>query len=413
MKKNSIMLWAIGSIIPALFILLHSCQKETPAIAADTLTLSTHFRRYEVVLLNTGSLYTSATDIVQKGTGQLQIVSAEGKIHCTLRAKPNDLFEGPAKALEYGANGTQTAHDLKGIALMGSVSGRDFNEGRIFVTEEFIGGFWTENNDLVYLEPLQLYQKDAPSNQFVIHKASDEIESKDGQSCGTEASVEPSIQQGAAERSSANCWKMEVFCDGDYEYYKNKAGSNWNLAAFAIAVAISNADAKYAAINLDLVIPSGGIGIYTDPNAWWYYPKSANGDILLTQLRDYHNYFHAGTNRDTWVLFTGKNIYSSSAGSGLVGIAYVDVICNNRPYSYAVVEWTSGNTLTNTTAHELGHNLAARHTGEVACPAGTTGGGIMNAIVPSTVASFSSCSNAQMNWHLWFNNGCLTQNICQ
>lgn len=355
----------------------------------------------------------TAKQIKAKGTGIIKIVEnkSEAKEWCSLQVAPNLSFQDFQTARELGAMG-EIIHPFECVALQSE----GHSQARLFITREYIGGFWTEGDEEVYIEPLSLYQVGAPDYQFVIHKVSDEIHTE-GQSCSTIPSYndinihQHEIKMLPQERTPT-CWKTEIMADGDFEYYRDKASSNWNLAAFLIGANLNNADAKFAAINMDFIIPNGGIGIYTDPNAWWYYPKSSNGDNLLVQMRDFHNYFHANVNRDIWVLFSGKNIFNSSAGSALVGIAYVDVVCNNLPLSYAVVEWTSGNLLTNTTAHEIGHTFGAKHTGEVTCPAGTTGGGIMNAIVPSTTAGFSSCSSAQMNWHIWFNHGCLYQGNC-
>jgi hypothetical protein len=409
--KNQLSL-LIALVVASCSLFLYSaCQKDTNDPIEKQTLLHQKLQHFEIVTLDTRTLFDQAQQISTKTN--FSIVSTDGKVHCALQVLPNQLFEGASIFREYGAAGLETTHKWESVALSGSIDGQDFSTARLLATPEYIGGFWEKNGETYVLEPLTLYQSDATAGQFVIHKASDEIHPA-GQGCATlpaDASLINTSTLNIEERSPT-CWKTEVRCDGDYEYYRYKANSNLGLAVFAIAVAINNADAKFAAINMDLVIPEGGVGLYTDPNAWWYYPKSGNGDQLLVQMRDFHNLFHGNTNRDTWVLFTGKDIYGGAWGYGLLGIAYVGVVCNNRPLSYAVVEWTTGNLLTNTTAHEIGHNFSAKHTEEGGCPAGTSGGGIMNAAVPGNAAAFSTCSRAQMNWHIWFNNACLTQGNC-
>lgn len=416
MKK--ILIGAVASmLIIAISVLFMACEKDTMKGNGDATSqntdLSTHFKAYEIVTLDTKTLFEAAKKVQAQGTGSIEIADVTtAKLFCKLNVVPNDLFEGKSLSVIAYGNKMQTQKSLEGIALSGAQGGNNFSEARLFVTPDFVGGFWNDKGVEFHIEALQMYNPKAAANQFVVHKATDEIVPANNHCEALASPTENNGFQDISATGTANCWKMEVFCDGDFEYYRDKCGSNFDLAVWNIAVNINNTDAKFAAIGLDLVIV--GIGIYTDPAAWWYYPTSTNISTLLNQFANFHNYFHANTNRDTWLLFTGKDVGR--------GIAWLSVICNNKPYSYAVMQWLSSSSLSVETAHEIGHNLGAKHPNNdpsssgypaITCyPATAAQSGIMYSFIqPGT--QFSSCSNSQMQNHLWYNaNSCMTSGTC-
>jgi hypothetical protein len=218
-------------------------------------------------------------------------------------------------------------------------------------------------------------------------------------SCGVETTAADDRVRGPQEVGQLRaCWKLEVRAHGDYEYFAS-VGGDYNLAAFFIAVVISDASKAYEAINLDLVVPSGGITILTDPNNPLYYPKSWNSEALLVQTRDWWNFFAGSSARDIAVLYSGKTWEANR-----VGLAYVGQACKGLTHAYGIVR--TGNYARVSTAHEIGHILGAGHSD--GC-----GGGIMNSGISGSETSFAQCSRDQMNYHIWFNHGCMTQGSCQ
>ncbi len=375
-----------------------ACQKEqtstNPSIEqnASKSFLDEHLKAYEIVTLDPQLLFEQATVLQNQGGGLFQIPQLNVQIY----VKPNELLlNDMLLSREISASG-EVAHAQKAISWSGSMSGDDYSEARLLLTEEHIGGFWTKQEEQFFIEPLQLYDPNAAKNQFVIHKKGDEIITK-SYKCANDAPEPAKLGSIPKKLAAASCWKLEVACDGDYEYFKNKAGGNFNLAVYAIGVTLNNASVKYAVINLNLVLAANGIGIYTDPNSVWYYPKSGNINTLLGQIKDFHNYFHGSFNRDTWVLFSGKPL-----GGGL---AWVDVVCNNRSLSYAVVEWVMNSTYLQTiTAHEIGHNLGANHIND---------NSLMHPYYNVVTNNyFTQTSKDQMNVHIWYNHGCLSTGAC-
>ncbi len=95
-------------------------------------------------------------------------------------------------------------------------------------------------------------------------------------------------------------------------------------------------------------------------------------------------------------LFTGKDLDGTT-----VGIAYVGAVCYEPKYAYGLTQVTAGGGAPYYFAHEIGHNLGARHD--------MTGFGAMSVMSPNIMvgSSFSQTSLAQINEHLLHFGGCL------
>lgn len=95
-------------------------------------------------------------------------------------------------------------------------------------------------------------------------------------------------------------------------------------------------------------------------------------------------------------LFTGKDMDGTT-----VGIAYIGAVCYQPKYAYSLTQVTNGGGAPYYFAHEIGHNLGARHD--------LSGWGSMSVMAPNIVvgSSFSQSSINQINEHLLSFGSCL------
>jgi len=95
-------------------------------------------------------------------------------------------------------------------------------------------------------------------------------------------------------------------------------------------------------------------------------------------------------------LFTGKDLDGTT-----IGIGYVGAVCYQPKYAYSLTQFTTGGGAPYYFAHEVGHNLGARHD--------MAGFGSMSVMSPNIMvgSSFSQTSLDQINEHLLYFGSCL------
>ena len=170
---------------------------------------------------------------------------------------------------------------------------------------------------------------------------------------------------------------VQQFFEADYALYVNKGSSVQNTVNYVSG--FFNAVATI--YNIEMV-------------------SIALSQVYVWTTQDPYDYSSSGNALDDFQLlrtnFTGNLAHLVSlAGSGLGGIAYINVLCNNgsnyafsgisSSFSYPSYSWT-----VNVVAHEMGHNLASRHTHWC----GWAGGAIDNCNVAAGYPFEGSCNSA-------------------
>jgi hypothetical protein len=355
---------------------------------------------YETAEFDAPELYTRLAGVRVDATVELELPRANDEPWSLVLTRRGTFPEDFEIDLLHG-EGQVFRQTFPMLHFQGHLAGDPSRPVSLVLSPDYIAASIHEDERQVILESAELHGVDAP-NLLVTYRSDETRAVETGAArCGVAPSASPQdrtigeIPPALTPRSA--CWKLEIRAHGDFEYYK-ASNYNSNAAAFYLGAVLADASTLYNVLNLDFVIPSGGISILTDPNHGLYYPKSLDAPTLLDQTTEFWNYFLPKHNRDIVLLYTGKDLKDDT-----IGIAWVGQVCKALNYSYGIAQHTPNPRLT--VAHEIGHLLGADHSN-------SCGGGIMNSHQLPNQPYFTKCSIDQMHWHLWFNNACLTQGSC-
>lgn len=193
------------------------------------------------------------------------------------------------------------------------------------------------------IESVQAVDPTRPISECLVYRSSDS--NRHNVSCGADLSHWHAISApGIASRKMA-----EIACDADFEFYQRN-GSNTTQTANVITSIMNGVDTIYRR-DVDIQYTVTQIIVRTAPT----YVNTDMG-ALLGEFAGFWNANLGSVQRDVAHLFTGKGSFS-----GVIGIAYVGVVCNLGA-AYGVSKAFS-NLTTNVglVSHEVGHNWNAPH----------------------------------------------------
>ena len=334
-----------------------------------TSALSAHQTDFESNALATLSLNDGeVSDVSFDGTpGSSTVVSFEYEgTQLNLDLKPHSPMAPDARILEDRGDGElvevelELMRTLRGSAreLPGSlVSGAWMEDG-------FYGRIRQADGSDLWIQPLIGHVEGATASQHVVYSNADIQEQPygcggallPGASQGFGSAGVPfgsKNDQGAGALAGGATYTCELGVDADFEYYQDY-GSNTTTTTNRINLVIDTMNLQYES-EVDITHLITTIIVRTTSNDPY---SSTDSSTLLDQFMDEWNNNQGGVQRDIAQLFTGKNI-----NGGVIGIAYLGVICNST-FGYGLVESDfNGNfgCATDLSAHELGHNWNAGH----------------------------------------------------
>lgn len=304
------------------------------------------------------------------------------------------------------------------VTFKGQVAGDADSRVRMTITPDHVSGYIRTAEDWIFIDPVSEFHRGA-QNGFVVYRDKDVVPAEAG-ACGTShrhhsSEILDSLPGGVGDvirndgllgskgiSVEAELLQVATECDGQY------FADFGNPGVFNRINGILNAVEGIYESEIDTSIS------ITNQQCWSSIPNdpytSLNAETSLTQFRDWWNANKGGTTRDVAHKFSGKN-YSGST----IGIAWVGVICNVPSLSYGISQDISGSSSRNRlTAHEIGHNLSARHDNEAPVCSGVNcngNGPIMCSFVQSGSSSaaddFSNCSLSSINSHINTFGSCL------
>lgn len=219
---------------------------------------------------------------------------------------------------------------------------------------------------------LRLYTAKFPlKNDSVIHGRLSHLPSQFPLNCAVSGGQDsPTVGSLALIRAARSRRVLDFAADADYEFQAAAGGSE--AAGVEISQAMNVVNAIYSdqlGVEVNLVTQN----VFTDEISQPY--QTSEAEDLRDSVAAYRNSTPFEVVADASQLFTGKDMYvgSPGSGSGVVGISYLSIypdysdpgtVCRfDGLYSYTVVERYDSDVtyLGVLTAHELGHNLSLFH----------------------------------------------------
>lgn len=233
----------------------------------------------------------------------------------------------------------------------GSVDGVQDSKVRLGIGERGISGFILIPPDLVFIEPLWVYVREAAPTSHLVYRSSDIDKAIEAGICGVvDALVAPPCEECTPLNGDSRSVRVaEIATDADYEYYQQYgAGTNdWILSILNQIEGIYEDD-------LEVTFSVTYQNVWTtndDP-----YTTTDPVDLLVDEFRPWWNANMGSVTRDLAHLFTGKNL-----DGNVIGIAYQSVVCNiSWAYGLSQDLW-SNHFRVLVTAHEMGHNFGGTH----------------------------------------------------
>jgi len=271
-------------------------------------------------------------------------------------------------------NGIVEYDNSLAIPTQGNIVGDLSTSVSLTFNDGFIYGFIKDKSGYNYIEPLSYYEKEQRgSDKFVIYNSKD-IKPTAPHKCGTTEMHDKREEFKSDDKNRSDsrldeCFDVEIAIANDFTMFE-AFGSAFGAEDHAIGV-MNNVQTNYDdefgdELNYIIVTQFTVTVSGTDP-----WSSSADTDILLPSFRTWGNGGgFGGFVYDVASLWTDKNIFNDD-GSGVIGVAYVGVICTNSRYNLLENFTNNAQTKRVMVAHELGHNFGSFHdsgSGDIMAP---------------------------------------------
>ncbi len=335
-----------------------------------------------------------------RSTGQTRLEFGSQVFDMVL--EPNDLRAPVFRQTRTTDRGVIEEPQSPVSTFKGSLSDDPQSIVRLLILPDLVQGYVRTAEDWIFIDPVLKFAPHTKSTDVVIFREAD-IRPEAVGVCGAgmldeyaERLHSRSTIRTQSENTGEALKQAEIATDADFEYFQI-FGGNTNTQIQGI---INQVDGIYQtdhSVTLTMTFQN----VYTTSSDPY---TSSNASTLLSQFRSFWNANHGGVNRDLAHLFTGRNV-----DGGIIGIAYVGVVCNDPAFSYGLSQNYS--LMTKLTAHEIGHNFDALHDDEVTPPGGVCNGSgpIMCSFIQSNGSNaFSSRSRTDIANHVNAHSNCLT-----
>jgi hypothetical protein len=265
----------------------------------------------------------------------------------TLFLTPNDPRAADFQFLLEDAHGIHRLPTPAAVTFGGTLSGLAGAEvAATLVDGQLRATIHTAARELWAIEPVTEHLPHWPRETHVLYRARDVV----GRDVRCGVTTPAPIAAPAPTPAPAALRVAEIAIDADVRFYALSNNSATTVASRVMAVV----NAVNVIYRRDVEIEFNVTTILvrtTNVYAW-------NGDLcnLLGQFRTRWNSNHTAIRRDLAHLFTGEGAFG-----GVIGCAYVGVICGTSGYGASKAYSGSLATDVGLVAHEIGHNWNAPH----------------------------------------------------
>jgi PKD repeat protein len=236
----------------------------------------------------------------------------------------------------------------------GSVQGAESGTCYLTLAEHFIYGVFEFENQTYFLEPARRFNQNLGTDGYLWYESKDILPNPNGR-CAGAILMEKQQELHGLEKSAAACHTVEIAIAADHEMVQLFGNDAALVEKYVLAILHSvraNYDDEFDhQIRFELVKLWISTCATCDP-----WGEDTNYENLLANFRDWGN--SNGFNRtfDVATLWTGRVLDDNIGGGG-----YYGVLCGRLRYHILRRYSENAGLMRALQAHELGHNLNARH----------------------------------------------------
>lgn len=303
--------------------------------------------------LNGAAWRDAEMSIADRERVELTLTMPEGDV-LTLDVERFHVVDNNTPLFELSAGAMKQVPMPATVLLRGSVRNSPSSHVMLAVFRTWATGYITLNRSGTMKRYLLSPLSKTPNNTHIVNE---DIYAQHPTpwNCGTADTEFPQRGRDKGQEETQAVTKIiRVAVEGDEEYFIDHGRNVYKCAEYAQAVLAAVSTIYQRDVSAAVNTPWMGFWTGTDPYA------GITADDLLTQLRNYWLANRAGVDRASVTLLSGVN--------GIGGLAYLDALCTNlgyavsgtnNTYTYPVAGYVFD---TDVVAHEIGHNVGARHT---------------------------------------------------
>lgn len=221
------------------------------------------------------------------------------------------------------------------------------------------------DGSVYWVEPLAKQLPTAAPGEHILYRQQDVVPSHgtcevfgEGAAAQESAEHDPPATGGTA---GGAFYYTELVCEADFEYFQDWGSVSATQSQIENIINVMNGQYEEELAITHIITAVVVRSAEPDP-----YTSNVT-DTMLNQFRAVWLNANppADVNHDVAHLFTGKNIVGTDGSSGVIGVAWLNGICNGLGYGVVENCCSALACRTDLSAHELGHNWSAQH---CSCP---------------------------------------------